>query len=139
MRFAHLKMHHGFERMRLRGLSGERDEFHLAAIVQNLKTMALRLLGPPTGRMCPSIAKRAWPLLANAASFGLLWAYRQGDANVRSAWISTRNDVLGNLAVLLAALGVFGTGTGWPDCHRGNDHGRAGRSRWDPYHSPSGR
>jgi Co/Zn/Cd efflux system component len=54
-------------------------------------------------------------LAANAASFGLLWAYRHGDANMRSAWICTRNDVLGNLAVLLAALGVFGTGTGWPD------------------------
>ena len=54
-------------------------------------------------------------LLANAASFGLLWAYRGGDANMRSAWICTRNDVLGNLAVLLAALGVLGTGTGWPD------------------------
>ena len=54
-------------------------------------------------------------LAANAASFGLLWAYRDGDANMRSAWICTRNDVLGNLAVLLAALGVFGTGTGWPD------------------------
>jgi Co/Zn/Cd efflux system component len=54
-------------------------------------------------------------LLANAASFGLLWAYRAGDSNIRSAWFCTRNDVLGNLAVLLAALGVFGTGTGWPD------------------------
>ena len=54
-------------------------------------------------------------LLANALSFGLLWAYRGGDANMRSAWICTRNDVLGNLAVLLAAIGVFGTGTGWPD------------------------
>ena len=54
-------------------------------------------------------------LVANAASFGLLWAYRHGDSNMRSAWICTRNDVLGNLAVLLAALGVFGTGTGWPD------------------------
>jgi Co/Zn/Cd efflux system component len=54
-------------------------------------------------------------LLANMLSFGLLWAYREGDANMRSAWICTRNDVLGNLAVLLAALGVFGTGTGWPD------------------------
>jgi Co/Zn/Cd efflux system component len=43
------------------------------------------------------------------------WAYRHDDANMRSAWISTRYDVLGNLAVLLAALGVFGTGTGWPD------------------------
>jgi Co/Zn/Cd efflux system component len=54
-------------------------------------------------------------LIANGTSFALLWAHRQGDANMRSAWICTRNDVLGNLAVLLAGLGVFGTGTGWPD------------------------
>lgn len=54
-------------------------------------------------------------LLANALSFFLLWAYRGGDSNMRSAWICTRNDVFGNLAVLLAALGVFGTGRGWPD------------------------
>jgi len=54
-------------------------------------------------------------LIANGVSFALLWAYRSGDANMRSAWICTRNDVLGNLAVLLAAFGVFGTGTGWPD------------------------
>jgi Transposase DDE domain len=47
MRFAHLKRHLGFERLRLRGLSGARDEFHLAAIVQNLKTMVLRLFAPP--------------------------------------------------------------------------------------------
>ena len=47
MRFAHLKTHHRFERLRLRGLSGARDEFHLAAIVQNLKTLALRLIRPP--------------------------------------------------------------------------------------------
>jgi transposase len=47
MRFGHLKTHHGFGRMRLRGPSGARDEFHLAAIVQNLKTMALRLIRPP--------------------------------------------------------------------------------------------
>ncbi len=50
MRFAHLKTHHRFERMRLRGLFGARDEFHLAAIVQNLKTLALRILGPPPDR-----------------------------------------------------------------------------------------
>ena len=56
MRFAHLKTHHGFERMRLRGLSGARDEFHLAAIVQNLKTLALRTLGPPSTRRCASYA-----------------------------------------------------------------------------------
>jgi hypothetical protein len=46
MRFAHLRVQHGFERMR--GLTGARDEFHLAAIVQNLKTLALRLFGPPS-------------------------------------------------------------------------------------------
>jgi transposase len=47
MRFAHLKTHHRFERMRLRGLAGARDEFHLAAIVQNLKTLAIRVWRPP--------------------------------------------------------------------------------------------
>jgi hypothetical protein len=46
MRFAHLKTHHGFERMRLRGLSGARDEFHLAAIAQNLKTLANHIWRP---------------------------------------------------------------------------------------------
>jgi hypothetical protein len=49
MRFAHLKTHHRFERLRLRGLSGARDEFHLAAIVQNLKTLACQLWQPPLG------------------------------------------------------------------------------------------
>ncbi len=57
----------------------------------------------------------ALALAANAAVFALLWAFRGGDSNMRSAWLCSRNDVLGNLAVLLAALGVFGTGTGWPD------------------------
>jgi hypothetical protein len=52
MRFAHLKTPHGFERLRLRGLSGARDEFHLAAIVQNLKTLALRLIRPPPDHAC---------------------------------------------------------------------------------------
>jgi transposase len=52
MRFAHLKTHHGFERMRLRGLSGVRDEFHLAAIVQNLKMLALRPVRPPPQHAC---------------------------------------------------------------------------------------
>jgi hypothetical protein len=56
MRFAHLKSHHGFERMRLRGLSGARDEFLLAATVQNLKTLALRTLGPPPARRNASVA-----------------------------------------------------------------------------------
>src|SRR4249920_1653956 len=51
MRFAHLKTHHRFERMRLRGLSGARDEFHLAAIVQNLKTLANHFWRPPPNAM----------------------------------------------------------------------------------------
>jgi cation diffusion facilitator family transporter len=56
--------------------------------------------------------------LALAANLGvavLLYAYREGDANMRSVWLCTRNDAIGNVAVLLAALGVFGTGTRWPD------------------------
>jgi hypothetical protein len=56
MRFAHLKIHHSFERVRLRGLSGAREEFHPAAIVQNLKTLALRALGPPPNRGRPLFA-----------------------------------------------------------------------------------
>jgi hypothetical protein len=52
MRFAQLKTHHDFERLRLRGLAGARDEFHLAAIVQNLKTLALRLIRPPPKPAC---------------------------------------------------------------------------------------
>jgi hypothetical protein len=47
MRFAHLKINDRFERMRLRSLTGARDEFHLAAIVQNLKTLANYVLRPP--------------------------------------------------------------------------------------------
>ena len=54
-------------------------------------------------------------LLSNAGVAWLLYRYREGDANMRSVWICSRNDALGNVAVLLAALGVFGTGTGWPD------------------------
>jgi Co/Zn/Cd efflux system component len=54
-------------------------------------------------------------LVANGAVATMLFAYRSGDANMRSIWLCSRNDVIGNLAVLLAAAGVFGTGTGWPD------------------------
>jgi cation diffusion facilitator family transporter len=54
-------------------------------------------------------------LLANVAVALMLYAYREGDSNMRSVWLCSRNDALGNLAVMLAALGVFGTGAGWPD------------------------
>lgn len=52
---------------------------------------------------------------ANLLCLVLLHAFRQGDANMRSVWICSRNDVIANLAVLAAAFGVFGTGQGWPD------------------------
>ena len=54
-------------------------------------------------------------LVANAGIAVLLYRFRGSEANLRSAWICSRNDVIGNLAVLLAALGVFGTGSYWPD------------------------
>ena len=54
-------------------------------------------------------------LLANGAVALMLYRYRSGDANMRSVWICSRNDAIGNLAVLAAAAGVFGTGTQWPD------------------------
>jgi Co/Zn/Cd efflux system component len=54
-------------------------------------------------------------LLANGGVALMLYRFRAGDANMRSVWICSRNDVIGNLAVMLAAAGVFGTGTGWPD------------------------
>jgi transposase len=56
MRFAHLKTHHRFERMRLRGLSGARDEFHLAAIVQNLKTLANHIWRPSLNTQAACVA-----------------------------------------------------------------------------------
>ena len=54
-------------------------------------------------------------LAANAGVALLLYRYRTGDANRRSVWICSRNDAIGNLAVVAAAAGVFGTGSHWPD------------------------
>ncbi|NNG25441.1 cation transporter [Telluria aromaticivorans] len=54
-------------------------------------------------------------LAANCLVGVLLYAYRNGDANMRSVWLCTRNDAIGNVAVLVAALGVFQTGSGVPD------------------------
>ena len=54
-------------------------------------------------------------LIANVTVAALLYAYREGDANMRSVWLCSRNDAIGNLAVMLAALGVLGTGSAWPD------------------------
>lgn len=57
----------------------------------------------------------ALALATNLASVLLLVSYKDGDANVRSVWLCSRNDAIGNVAVMLAALGVWGTATGWPD------------------------
>jgi cation diffusion facilitator family transporter len=54
-------------------------------------------------------------LAANVASVLILMRHRAGDANVRSVWLCSRNDAIGNVAVMLAALGVWGTTTAWPD------------------------
>lgn len=57
-------------------------------------------------------------MLALAVNVGvavMLYAFREGDANMRSVWLCSRNDAIGNVAVMLAALGVFGTGSAWPD------------------------
>lgn len=54
-------------------------------------------------------------LAANVASVLILMAYKDGDANVRSVWLCSRNDAIGNIAVMVAALGVWGTATKWPD------------------------
>jgi Co/Zn/Cd efflux system component len=57
----------------------------------------------------------ALALAVNFSVAALLYRFREGDANMRSVWLCTRNDVIANLAVLVAAAGVFGTGTIWPD------------------------
>ena len=54
-------------------------------------------------------------LAANVGSVLLLLPYKDGDANVRSVWLCSRNDAIGNVAVMIAALGVWGTNTAWPD------------------------
>jgi Co/Zn/Cd efflux system component len=71
-----------------------------------------------TGETPEPITMGVVALLALAVNLGvaaMLYAWRQGDANMRSVWLCTRNDALGNVAVGMAALGVFGTSTAWPD------------------------
>jgi Co/Zn/Cd efflux system component len=54
-------------------------------------------------------------LAANVASVLILMRYKDGDANVRSVWLCSRNDAIGNVIVMVAAVGVWGTATRWPD------------------------
>jgi len=71
------------------------------------------VLGVPSAEVMGIIGFMA--LAANLASVGLLMPYKDGDANVRSVWLCSRNDAIGNVAVVFAALGVWGTTTPWPD------------------------
>lgn len=73
----------------------------------------LFVIGVPSAPIMGAIGLAA--LAANVASVLLLVAYKDGDANVRSVWLCSRNDAIGNIAVMAAALGVWGTATGWPD------------------------
>lgn len=70
-------------------------------------------LGVPEAGIMGAIGLLA--LAANVVSVLLLVRYKDGDANVRSVWLCSRNDAIGNVAVMLAAFGVWGTSTGWPD------------------------
>jgi cation diffusion facilitator family transporter len=70
-------------------------------------------LGVPEAEIMGVVGLMA--LAVNLASVLLLMRYKDGDANVRSVWLCSRNDAIGNVAVLVAALGVWGSGTGWPD------------------------
>jgi Co/Zn/Cd efflux system component len=71
------------------------------------------VLGTPSAEVMGVIGFLA--LAANVASVVILMAYKDGDANVRSVWLCSRNDAIGNVAVMIAALGVWGTMTAWPD------------------------
>ncbi len=73
----------------------------------------LLVLGRPEAHVMGLIGLLA--LTVNMTSVLLLLRWRDGDANVRSVWLCSRNDAIGNVAVMLAALGVWGTGTVWPD------------------------
>jgi Co/Zn/Cd efflux system component len=71
------------------------------------------ILGLPSAELMGGIAVLA--LAANLASVLILMRYKDGDANVRSVWLCSRNDSIGNVVVMIAAAGVWGTGTAWPD------------------------
>jgi Co/Zn/Cd efflux system component len=85
--------------------------FGAAVLIQALRAMAQGV--PPEALTMGVVGTLA--LAANVGVAVLLYSFRSGDANMRGVWLCTRNDAIGNLAVMLAALGVFGTGTAWPD------------------------
>ena len=96
-----------------------------AAMVKGISLAALGLavlamtvyrvvvLGQPDALVMGGIGTLAFA--ANVLSALLLLRYREGDANVRSVWLCSRNDAIGNAAVVMAGVGVFASGTPWPD------------------------
>ena len=96
-----------------------------AALIKGLSLAAMGLwvfgstayqvlvLGVPSATVMGGVGLLA--LLANLASVVLLMRFKDGDANVRSVWLCSRNDAIGNVAVIGAAAGVYFTGTAWPD------------------------
>ncbi len=73
----------------------------------------LAVPGVPAAEIMTGVGALA--LAANLVSAFLLYRHRQGDANMRSVWLCTRNDALGNVAVILAGAGVFASGSNLPD------------------------
>ncbi|MBT3786962.1 MAG: cation transporter [Alphaproteobacteria bacterium] len=93
----------------MKGLSmGAFGLWIIGTVIYNSLTM-----DTPVASVMGSVGLMA--MLANLLAAFLLFKYRNGDANMRSVWLCTRNDVLGNLAVVVAASGVFATGSQWPD------------------------
>ena len=78
----------------------------------------------PAARRWARLVWRRWSQTRSPS--GSCGSIRSGDSNMRSVWLCSRNDVIGNCAVLLAALGVIGTSRGWPDVSRRSHHGGSG-------------
>jgi len=102
--------------LRIRATAALAKGFSLLAMglwVFGSTVYSIFILGTPQAGVMGIVGFLA--LLANVASVLLLINYKDGDANVRSVWLCSRNDAIGNVAVMIAALGVWGTSTGWPD------------------------
>lgn len=83
-------------------------------LVVMAKVIYAYLLGIPPEAITMGIIG-AIALLANVITAMILYAFRDGDSNMKSVWLCSRNDAIGNVAVIFAAIGVFGTGSLWPD------------------------
>jgi Co/Zn/Cd efflux system component len=102
--------------MRVRATAALLKGFSLAAMglwVLGSTVYQVLILGIPSATVMGAVGVLA--LTANLISVFLLMRFKDGDANVRSVWLCSRNDAIGNVAVMGAAAGVYFTGTAWPD------------------------